>query len=341
MSTLTEKQPFISVIVVAYNYAHFLPRALGALQRQSYKAIEIVIVNNGSTDNSQEIIDAFIQDNPDIRVVLVSISVNNGLAQGRNAGIEASTGEYIMFNDADDWMEDPCLDVLASLTKERGADKVFGAFKEINGKGKVIRVCSFCEDHSKWFAVSLQATLFKRSIVEEHQLRFHQTWLDDIDFNTFFNFHAKTVAFTNEPIYNYYVNQYSTSGAKVKKKAWTQLDLQKDMLELFVPLTEKVDGKDREDLHYILIKQYYFYMLHGNRYSTVKEMNEYYQKAHGMMLTYLPSYLKQKINPFRKNGDRATGRFLTWLFFVSEKFHFIKVLMWMFLCVSKITYVNP
>lgn len=335
------RDPFISVIVVDYNYGKLLPRALEALKRQTFKDFEIVLVNNGSTDNSQSIIDDFIRDNPEIRVTPVYIPVNKGLVPGRNTGIEAAVGRYIMFNDADDWMEDNCLEELARIAERTDADKIVGAFKEVDTKGKMLRICSFCEDQSKWFAVSLQATLFKRSIVNDNALRFHQTWLDDIDFNTFFNFYAKTFEYTNEPVYDYYVNQYSTSGAKVKKKTWTQLDLQKDMLELFIPLSDKLQGKDKEDIYYLLIKQYYFYMLHGNRQSSTREAFDYYQKAHSMMLSYLPDYLKYKgIHPFHKNGDRRSGRILTWVLFTSEKWHMIKLLLWLFVLLSKVTYLS-
>lgn len=335
-------EPFVSIIVVDYNYATLLPRALNAIKEQAFKDYEIVIVNNGSTDDSQSVIDSFVNDNPDIRVVQVYIEINNGLVQGRNKGIDAANGKYILFNDADDWMKPNCLSELCGLAEKEDADKVCGAFEEIDTEGKKLRICNFTDTQSKWFTVSLQATLFRRAIIKENGLYFHQTWLDDIDYNTHFNYHAKIVCYTNVPVYNYYVNTMSTSGAKVKKRSWTYLDLQRDMLSFFVPMINKLEGQDKNDLYYLMIKQYYFYMLHSNRYSTWTEMKKYYSEAHEMMLSFLPDYLKgHRVCLFTDNGDRASGRRFTWLFYTAEKTHTFKALLRLFLFASKFKYLNP
>lgn len=335
-------EPLVSVIVVDYNYADLLPRALYAIKEQDFKDYEIVIVNNGSTDHSEEVIDSFIETNPNIRVVKVKIETNNGLVQGRNKGIDAANGRYILFNDADDWMKPNCLAALCDVALKEDSDKVCGAFEEIDTDGKQLRICSFTKTQSKWFTVSLQATLFRRSVILEHKLHFHQTWLDDIDFNTYFNYYAKKVNYVPVPVYNYYVNTMSTSGARVKKRSWTYLDLQRDMLSLFVPMIGHLEGKDKEDLYYLMIKQYYFYMLHSNRYSTWTEMKRYYAEAHKMMLSFMPDYLKgQRVKLFKDNGDRVTGRRLTWCFYTAEKIRLFKAVLYIFLFASRFQYLNP
>lgn len=336
------QDPFVSVIVVDYNYAKLLPRALNAIKDQQFTDFEIIIVNNGSTDESQQVIDVFVKENPNIRVSVVIIEKNNGLVSGRNSGIDAATGRYIMFNDADDWMKPNCLQELCGVAMRENADKVCGAFEEIDTEGNSLRVCDFTDTQSKWFTVSLQATLFRRAIITENNLYFHQTWLDDIDYNTHFNYYAKKVCYTNVPVYNYYVNTMSTSGAKVKNRGWTYLDLERDMLTMFVPMIEKLDGQDKKDLYYLMIKQYYFYILHSNRYSTWQEMKSNYSEAHEMMLSFLPDYLEgNRVSLFKDNGDRKTGRRLTWCFYTAERMHLINGLLRAFLLASKYTYLNP
>lgn len=335
-------QPFISVIVVAYNYETLLPRALEAIKKQTYKDFEVVLVNNGSTDNTQGVIDDFVSNNPDIRVVKVLVENNQGVFLGRNQGIEAATGQYIMFNDADDWMEPECLEKLSARAKESNADKVCGAFMEIDTEGKQLRIVDFTSEYSKWFTVSLQATLFRRTIVMENNIRFHQSWLDDIDFNTQFNYYTVNFAMVNEPVYDYYVNQHSTSGAKVKKKSWTYLDLQHDMLELFVPMIEKIEAQDKIDLSYLMVKQYYFYLFHSNRYSTISEFVDNYNAANKMMLEYMPNYLKDRNERhLRKNSERKSGVMITKIFTTAERIHCMKFVMRMYLLASKVTYLNP
>ena len=337
-----EKEPFISIIIVNYNYAHLITRALDAIKAQTYTEYEIVIVNNGSTDNSEDVVNEYIEKNPEINIIKTKVEKNVGLYMGRNAGLSAANGKYIMFNDADDWMKPNCLEELCNIALRENADKVCGAFEEVDTEGNVLRIVSYTENQSKWFAVSMQATLFRREIITNNDLLFHKSWLDDLDFNTQFNYFAKKVCYDNNPVYNYYVNQNSTSGAKVKNRGWTYLDLQRDMLTLFVPMIEKLDGQDQKDLYYLMIKQYYFYMLHSNRYSTWPEMKTYYRDAHKMMLSFLPDYLQEhRVSLLKDNGDRVTGRRLTWCFYTAERMHCINALLRAFLFASKYSYLNP
>lgn len=91
--------PLISIILPVYNAESTLPIALQALLRQTYETIEIIAVNNGSTDKSQEILDKAMQADPRLKVLRTE---NNGVWNARRAGIAAASGDYIGFCDADD-----------------------------------------------------------------------------------------------------------------------------------------------------------------------------------------------------------------------------------------------
>ncbi len=335
-------EPFVSVIVVSYNYANLLPRALEAIKNQSFTDYEIIMVDNGSTDNTQEVISNYFKRNPQIRVKHVYIEKNRGLFYGRNHGVAAASGKYIMFNDADDWMEPNCLQLLAERANETNADKICAFFKEIDVEGTQLRTVEYTSNFSKWLTVSLQATLYRRSIVSENNIAFHESWLDDIDFNTQFNYYAKGFEIVSTPIYNYFVNQLSTSGAKVKNRSWTYFDLTKDMLELFVPMIDKLDGQDRDELSYLMIKQYFFYLLHSNRYSSVKEIMGNYKDANQLMKKYMPSYLHDRFEKrIAKGRDRASGIKVTSVFLFAERMHCMKMLLCIYILLSKIKYLNP
>lgn len=90
----------ISVIVPIYNVAPYLKRCLDSIINQSYQNLEIILVNDGSTDNSLEICQQYQQQDKRIRVISQK---NAGLSAARNTGIEIATGEYITFIDSDDW----------------------------------------------------------------------------------------------------------------------------------------------------------------------------------------------------------------------------------------------
>ena len=93
----------ISVIVPVYNTAPYLERCVNSILAQTYAHIEIILINDGSTDNSMEIIENLATNNKNIKYF--NLENNYGLSYARNIGIESSEGDYIGFVDSDDWIE--------------------------------------------------------------------------------------------------------------------------------------------------------------------------------------------------------------------------------------------
>lgn len=111
----------VSVVVPCYNYARYLPDALASILAQTRPPAEVVVVDDGSTDGSAEVAQAY---HPDIRVVRQH---RRGAGQARNAGIEVATGGVIAFLDADDiWPSDSLMVRLAGLEGSAGAGGAFG-----------------------------------------------------------------------------------------------------------------------------------------------------------------------------------------------------------------------
>lgn len=99
----------ISVIVLVYNIEKYVGKCIDSIRKQTYKKLEIILVDDGSTDNSGSICDAYADKDNRIRVIHQQ---NRGLSGARNRGLEASTGEYIGFVDGDDWIEEDMYDFL-------------------------------------------------------------------------------------------------------------------------------------------------------------------------------------------------------------------------------------
>lgn len=94
--------PTVSVIIAAYNYAHFLPETLNSVLGQSLASWECIVVDDGSTDNTETIVNSFVQLDPRFRYIHQH---NQGLAASRNKGLELARGQYIQFLDADDLLQ--------------------------------------------------------------------------------------------------------------------------------------------------------------------------------------------------------------------------------------------
>jgi glycosyltransferase involved in cell wall biosynthesis len=93
--------PTLSLIMPCYKYGHFLPEAMESVAKQSVKPHEIIIINDGSPDNTSEVAREMIAKYPELNIILLE-KENGGLSSARNAGIAVATGKYIMSFDADD-----------------------------------------------------------------------------------------------------------------------------------------------------------------------------------------------------------------------------------------------
>ncbi|MGV3354313.1 glycosyltransferase family 2 protein [Streptococcus orisratti] len=126
----------VSIIIPIYNVQQYLSRCLESVINQSYKNIEIILVNDGSTDSSLEICEKFSQI--DQRIKLYSKS-NGGLSDARNFGIEKSTGNYITFVDSDDFISEDYVEYLYYLLKKfNTAMSLCSIYTHYTSSGKIV-----------------------------------------------------------------------------------------------------------------------------------------------------------------------------------------------------------
>ena len=111
----------ISVIVPVFNVENYLHYAMESLEKQTYKNFEIILVNDGSTDNSGKLCDDYSKKYPNVRVFHKE---NGGLSDARNFGVENANGEFITFLDSDDYLEINALEYLYRVQKKYDVDIV-------------------------------------------------------------------------------------------------------------------------------------------------------------------------------------------------------------------------
>jgi glycosyltransferase involved in cell wall biosynthesis len=126
MNPSTHIPPLVSVVIPCYNHGAFLAEAIESIQAQTYPHIEILVVDDGSTDNTKEVACGFEK----VRYIH---QPNAGLSAARNTGIKASTGAYILFSDADDWLMPDAVETnMALLQQSPDAAFVSGGHKKVN-----------------------------------------------------------------------------------------------------------------------------------------------------------------------------------------------------------------
>lgn len=226
--------PLISVIVPVYNVEKYLAYCLKTICKQSYTNLEIILVNDGSTDKSFEIMEEYAQN--DNRIKCISHEKNRGLFQARVTGVEASTGEYIAFVDSDDSVTCDWFRLLIKKAIETRADIVIGntICKDENKNMYIYNmyyshnksrecVCdadimeNFMDNEGMCFSNhTVWNKLYSREIWEKSLPYFkkitdHFVMTEDLSFSIVLHYFAKKIAFSNHDGYIYYRNSDSST----------------------------------------------------------------------------------------------------------------------------------
>ena len=216
--------PLVSIIVPVYNTDKYLNDCLDSILQQTYYNIEIVCIDDGSTDNSPKILERYKDAHKQVKVIT---TINQGQAAARNLGIKASSGDFIMFIDSDDWLDPVALETVMN-TKFFDCEDVdivcFGIRQVINDDKTPFRTYSNNEAHpinEKW-ALNIfpepVAKLYRSSFLRQNRITFPEgLWYEDITFHWVCLSCAKTVATIPDVFYNYRKRNDSTMGMSNEK----------------------------------------------------------------------------------------------------------------------------
>lgn len=205
----------VSIIVPVYNVEQYLLRCVESLIRQSYKNLEIILVDDGSTDSSGKICDDCKKNDNRVKVIHKK---NGGLSDARNFGINNCTGDYICFVDSDDWIENEMVETLITEIISTESDiAICGRYRAYNsGKRKVERYKKYPKENIFNNIVGLQYLMsfcgydmsvcdkmFKSSLFSKIRFPYGSTCEDSFTTYKIFSI-SKKICYVNKPLYNYY-----------------------------------------------------------------------------------------------------------------------------------------
>lgn len=204
--------PKVSIIIPVYNTASYLPLCFQSLVNQSYTSLEIIFINDGSSDNSLTLINSFIANNPQLECVLIN-QEHKGPSVARNNGIDQATGDLILFLDSDDSLSYHAISSLVELSND--VDIVVGG-KEIIYKGSIIRTdiptCAKIQTRDEVIISALKRAnnahmatckLYRTSVIKENNIRFIENRIyEDIAFTYACLLHATKISFLPQCIYS-------------------------------------------------------------------------------------------------------------------------------------------
>ena len=239
--------PLVSIIIPAYNAASYISNCLDSVCNQRYKALEVFVINDCSTDNTQTTVEQYIESHEDVPIKLLNLTKNAGVSHARNEAFKKANGKYIYLLDSDDDISFDCIEKLVSLAESEQYDLVVGENYLISDeerkhiKVEVLRDSLRDEDILKTFTLHLWYNqpwnkLVRRDVIETNRLYFAEGHIleDELwSFQLAASIHS--MAFLKQPIYNYYIRKGSIISSVAKRqRRWDEFFCINSLISQFI-----------------------------------------------------------------------------------------------------------
>jgi len=280
--------PKISIIIPIYNGEKYLSECLASLVNQTFKDIEIICVNDCSKDSSLEILNSYAQK--DNRIKIINQETNQGQSIGRNIGIQASHGEYIMFIDQDDWYElNTCEEAYNQIKANDNDLLLFNIrYHDLrNGNtwndGNRLQPFSAVIDKPDIKPYELGTNIFvssyiwcqiyKKEFLKKYDVHFYKSrQADDVPFFIKAMANAQSISIINKPFYNYRIYPAQTTSSR--SDLWKDTFKSRELGYFFVKESEHADNLMNAYLVYYIDSVMYWYVYFS--YVNSKIWKDYY-----------------------------------------------------------------
>lgn len=308
------KRPLISIIMPVYNAARYMDYSIDSILNQSLKDIELICVNDASTDGSLKKLKEY--QKKDKRIKIVNNSVNTGPGVSRNNGIKKARGEFVCFVDSDDWLEkDACERLYKTAIKEK-ADVVFikpkFVFTDKVVLDKRLLTKEDLKENKRVFLKTIRrkvawapwSKMVKKELIEKHKIYFPNIYVsEDMDFSYKVVYYAKKIAVEEKYLYNYFLHEGSlTSYSNAERRINNYFESIK-LLKKFLK-EKKIFEKLKNDFIYF---KFYNYLAIWGVLNNTKE--KFDKKRYKKILKEDPDFTIIKIISLKKFDAVIIGCF--------------------------------
>lgn len=293
----------ISIIIPVYNKVDSMHFSLDSLLRQTYTNFEVLIIDDGSTDNTVKVIDKYVKEDSRFKYVFQE---NAGVSMARNKGLEIAKGSYVCFLDADDFYENTFLEKMYIKIKTSKTDVCYSGYNVITPNKLYQKKSNFKEKTTVIdyilgnISINTNGWMIKRDLIEQYNISFPQgvRWGEDFEFFCEVLSRTEKVSFVKEYLTNYRIdfNENQLSTFSIKRLDWDYNSIKRLQNNVIVNKNELVeraliDYRLSARLTYGLIKAV---RLGEDRESFVKYFNKY--KEHLIKLTWNNGLRSVKLN---------------------------------------------
>ncbi len=233
----------VSIIVPVYNVEKYLRKCMDSLVNQTLKDIEIVVVNDGSPDHSDEIMQEYLQKYSCIKYVRIE---NGGVANARNVALSMASGDFVAFCDSDDYVDLDMYESLYNKAIESGAEVILSGYYDeddfgnyrLQGLGNLEEYGqSLVENPKMIFANNafIHGKLFSRSLIDKHQIGFRKYRIfEDLLFLNMALLFANKVEKVDRAFYHYMRRENSSVTGKMNDKFYDLFPVMQDLKDVYI-----------------------------------------------------------------------------------------------------------
>lgn len=304
----------VSIIVPIYNVEEFIEACVESILNQTYHNIEVILVNDGSTDSSFDKIQKYIND-PRIEIINQK---NQGLGGARNTGLKQANGEYIVFVDSDDTIEPTMIEEMENLAEKKDLDIVCCDYARVNEKGKSLEVYKIPLEEDRLYIpnkdkeILLQDPsacnkMFRKDLFEKLNILFPtRVWYEDLRTTPKLLARATRVEIIHKPFYRYLQRGGSIMNSKTLQRQRESLEAMEDLFNYF-----KDNGLDQlysKELEYLCIAHIFVYGI--NRLARISNSKNMITEFKNYTYSHFPNFHN---NPYLSDFTSKERKFYDWI----------------------------
>jgi glycosyltransferase involved in cell wall biosynthesis len=315
----------VSIVIPVYNAEKTLSKCIESILQNTYSDYEIILINDGSADNSWKILESYQKKYSD--KIKIFNQKNQGVAKTRNAGLGYANSKYVMFIDCDDWIDSDYLQKFIEEAESKKSDIVIGGYRRMSSEKKLYEMHLKNTEWSKYITMAPWAKIYRKDFLTQNKIEFLD---NNIGEDVFFNLQAinltDKVSIIDYRGYNWFYNQESVSNTK-QKTMQSSLDVMR-LIDACYGKLKEIGAIDNPEVEFYFTRYIIWYLLFAGRKSSCEEIWAEFTKTFAWLKNKFPAFLKNKnISLFRPKGETLRNRLAVFVFLFFYRLKLIKVFL--------------
>jgi len=315
----------ISIIVPVYNAERTISKCIESILQNSHADYEIILINDGSSDNSWAVMEKYGEKYPD--QIRIFNQENQGVARTRNSGIKYAESKYIMFVDCDDYVDNDYVEKFAKEIETKNLDVVIGGYRRVTDQKTMYEMRLKEAEWSKYMTMAPWSKIYRKDFLTENDIEFLD---NNIGEDVYFNLQAISltdkISIIDYGGYNWFYNEQSISNTE-QKKAKDKANVIY-LLDSCYNRLKEIGVIQKEEVEFYFIRYAVWHILFIGRNSKFEQLYSEFVKTFDWLKKRFPAFYENKnISPIHPQGETLRNRLAVYFFMLLYKLKLIRIFL--------------